>query len=74
LGGEGKGRTEGGGLHVDCAWGCDMNWDEEDEEVEILPKGEAAMVVSPSCGTNGDVCENTMVDGGYWTVTKRGEG
>jgi len=38
--------------------------------VEILLKREAAMVVSPSCGTNGDVCEDTMVDGGHWTITK----
>ena len=51
-----------------------MNLDEEDGEVEILPEGEAAMVVSPSCGTNEDVCEDTVVNGGHWTITKRGEG
>jgi hypothetical protein len=32
------------------------------------------MVVSPSCGTNEDVCEDTVVNGGHWTITKRGEG
>jgi len=71
--GEGKGMTEGEGLHVDCDWECDKKWDEEDEEVEILPEGEAAMVVSPSYGNDGDEYEDTVADGKHWTSIKRGE-